>query len=162
LGPYPQFKASSIWQANAVPKCQFFAWLAALGKAPMTDNLAKKTGRVTPYVHFAFVSWKQVTICSRHATSPRQSGTGLLKASIFTRQYSLFKKETLVTGYAPSIVREPKKQQLKTVGIMFFFWWEIWKERNRCIFNQEEHSFLQVFKFVKEAIANFRRAFPEL
>jgi hypothetical protein len=42
LGANSAFKASSIWRAKTEPKCRFFAWLAAHGKAPTADNLAKK------------------------------------------------------------------------------------------------------------------------
>jgi hypothetical protein len=42
LGAYPQFKASTISQAQTEPKCRFFPWLATLNKAPMPGNLERK------------------------------------------------------------------------------------------------------------------------
>jgi hypothetical protein len=42
IGAYPQFNAPTIWQTESEPKCRFFAWLAALRKAPTADNLSKK------------------------------------------------------------------------------------------------------------------------
>jgi hypothetical protein len=42
-----------------------------------------------------------------------------------------------------------KRQQLAIAGVIFFCWWEIWKERNRRIFNQEERSFLHVTDLIK-------------
>jgi hypothetical protein len=37
-----------------------------------------------------------------------------------------------------------KRQQMINAGIIFYFWWYIWKERNRRVFDQEECSHLQV------------------
>ncbi|KAJ1260431.1 hypothetical protein BS78_10G231700 [Paspalum vaginatum] len=42
-------------------------------------------------------------------------------------------------------------------GLVIYFWWELWKERNRRSFQNVERSVLAVTSFVKEDL-NLRRA----
>jgi hypothetical protein len=48
LGAFPFFRASTIWQARVEPRCRFFTWLVLQGKAPTTDNLARKNCPCSP------------------------------------------------------------------------------------------------------------------
>jgi hypothetical protein len=64
-----------------------------------------------------------------------------------------------VHGWLQVVMRAgSKKQQRIFAGIIFFFWWNIWKERNRRIFKGNEASFLQVAEQTNEAICIFGRA----
>jgi hypothetical protein len=125
-----------------VPKCQFFAWPAALGKAPTANNLAKKNWPCDPQCALCFCELETsdhlLTTCNfTEAVWDMTAQSFNLHPTVFP-----FQKGN-IGDWLHSIDRAgTKKQQLKTVGIMFFFWWGIWKERNRRIFNQEEHSFL--------------------
>jgi hypothetical protein len=44
------------------------------------------------------------------------------------------------------------KEKRKKGRILFTSWWQIWKERNRRIFDHKEASVLQVSSFIQEAI----------
>jgi hypothetical protein len=58
-----------------------------------------------------------------------------------------------------SLSQVPSKQQQKIdAGIVFFFWWFIWKERNRRIFEHKECSTLQVVEQIKKQFFTYRRA----
>jgi hypothetical protein len=46
-----------------------------------------------------------------------------------------------------------KQQQQHDAGIILSFRWQLWKERNRRIFQQKEASFLQVSELIKSDIA---------
>jgi hypothetical protein len=48
--------------------------------------------------------------------------------------------------------QELTKKSTKKSGILFSFWWQIWKERNRRMFDQKEASVLQVSSLIHEAI----------
>jgi hypothetical protein len=55
----------------------------------------------------------------------------------------------------------PSKQQQKIdVEVVFFFWWFIWKEGNRRIFEHKECSTLQVVEQIKEAIFHLPKGTP--
>lgn len=41
-GSFPDFRASTLWQARTEPKCRFFAWLAVHERIQTADNLIKK------------------------------------------------------------------------------------------------------------------------
>jgi hypothetical protein len=53
-----------------------------------------------------------------------------------------------------------KHQQRANAGVIFFFWWFIWKERNSRIFECKESSFLQTADRIKVAVETFDRPFP--
>jgi hypothetical protein len=46
----------------------------------------------------------------------------------------------------------------KKFGILFCFWWQIWKERNRQIFEGEERSINQVAAVIQEELAVHNQA----
>jgi hypothetical protein len=48
-----------------------------------------------------------------------------------------------------------KKQQRLNAGTMLLFWWQVWKERNRRVFENNESSFLQVAGLVKSSVKEF-------
>jgi hypothetical protein len=46
-----------------------------------------------------------------------------------------------------------KKMKRMKIGILFNFWWQLWKERNRCIFEDKHQSPLQVLSLLKDQIS---------
>jgi hypothetical protein len=51
-----------------------------------------------------------------------------------------------------------KLEQQVNVGVVFFFWWFVWKECNQRIFEHRENSAPQVANLIKDALAAYRRA----
>jgi hypothetical protein len=71
--------------------------------------------------------------------------------------FSPFKK-CGVSEWLQAICRVPgKKQQRKVAGAIMFYWWNLWKERNRRVFDKKELSFLQVVDLIKQGINLFSR-----
>jgi hypothetical protein len=56
------------------------------------------------------------------------------------------------------ISNNPKRERKAKMEILLSFWWQIWKERNRRIFNSKEASVIALACLTKEAISNQRRA----
>jgi hypothetical protein len=44
------------------------------------------------------------------------------------------------------------KEKRRKLGILFTFWWLIWKERNKRVFEQKEASVLQLCNLIQESI----------
>jgi hypothetical protein len=127
LGSFPMFKASTIWKAKSEAKCYFFAWLATWKKVPTADNLMRKNWPCYPMcplcfcIHetndhllmecnFSEAAWDRIaTDCHLHpALVPFQKGD--------------------ILGWMLAINRTGSKlQQQVNAGIVFFFWWFVWK-----------------------------------
>jgi hypothetical protein len=46
----------------------------------------------------------------------------------------------------------------RRLGIVFMFWWNVWKERNRRIFDNEERYVPQLSRFLEEELIIYSRA----
>jgi hypothetical protein len=55
-----------------------------------------------------------------------------------------------------------QKREKKKLGILFTFWWNIWKERNHKIFEHKEASVSRLASEIIEAVKNLEVAFPSL
>jgi hypothetical protein len=152
MGSYPRYRASTIWCARAEPKCRFFAWLAIQGKAPTADNLAKKNWPCNPHCPLCYCI--------------EETNNHLLAKCNFTEQ-ELNLHPLLIPFHQGSITNwieaagkaGSMQQQRINAGIMFIFWWNIWKERNRRIFENKEASFLRVAELIKSAAKEYHSAF---
>jgi hypothetical protein len=51
-----------------------------------------------------------------------------------------------------------KQRQRVSAGIIFLFWWLIWKERKVRVFELQESSFIQVVERIKAAAREFNQA----
>jgi uncharacterized phage-like protein YoqJ len=51
-----------------------------------------------------------------------------------------------------------KKQRSKFDGLMIYFWWNVWKERNRRTFNQEIKMVDEVAYMIREEVQQFKIA----
>jgi hypothetical protein len=129
-GAVPSFKTSTIWQAKTEPKCKFFAWLAALGKALTSDNLLKKNWPADPFCPLCFCQTEMVdhlfTECNfTEAVWDRTTQFFQVHQSALP-----FQKER-VKDWLDAVDRiQSKVQQMINAGIILTFWWQIWKERN--------------------------------
>jgi hypothetical protein len=51
------------------------------------------------------------------------------------------------------------RKQRETTGILLYCWWNVWKERNRCVFKSIQKSAFQLALFAKEEIDLYKLAF---
>jgi hypothetical protein len=71
-----------------------------------------------------------------------------------------FHKGNIANWVEVAVRAGSRKQQRVNAGIVFLFQWQIWKERNRRVFENKEASYLQVAEFTKSAAREFGWAFP--
>jgi hypothetical protein len=132
------------------PKCQFFAWTLLHNKILTANNLQKR-------------GWNNDPICKLCKREPETVGH-LAKDCIFTKScwswlsswYNLSSLPKLdqcssVYGWWRKCRLKVEKTARKEFdGLCIYFWWEIWKERNRRIFHGLEKREREVANFVKE------------
>ena len=148
-----------IWKAKTEPKCRFFAWLLLQKKILTADNLAKR-------------GWPQDTLCKLCNSEP-ETPTHLCKDCIFMRaSWDKLISWLGVEILPPSTVSNTLKGWWKKCrvrfhkhnkpffdGIIIYFWWNIWKERNRRTFNHISKSAEEVAFLAKEDVQQFNLAF---
>lgn len=64
----------------------------------------------------------------------------------------LMAHQTPVEGVNDLLASGSDVDKRRKVGILFSFWWEIWKERNRRVFDNKEQSPIEVATLTLEAI----------
>jgi hypothetical protein len=154
-----KFNIGPIWKAKTEPKCRFFAWLLLHRKILTADNLEKR-------------GWPNDPLCKSCNATP-ESLTHLCKEctpiliEVWDRLLSWFRLSDLPPSTAASSilgwwkksrVKVEKKQRSKFDGLMIYFWWNIWKKRNRRTFNQEIKTVDEVAYMIREEVQQFKIA----
>ncbi|KAL6641391.1 hypothetical protein ACP70R_019572 [Stipagrostis hirtigluma subsp. patula] len=148
-----------IWKAHAEPKCKFFAWLILHNKANTAEILAIKNWPHNDYCMLCTCMFETTDHLFRDCVFtealwdrictvlhlPQLAGTRAQSKDLQQWVHSL------VTGAS-------KQDKRRFMGILLYLWWEIWKERNRRIFNQVEESYLKVSDRVLSDIRCFKLA----
>ncbi|WVZ68943.1 LOW QUALITY PROTEIN: hypothetical protein U9M48_017814 [Paspalum notatum var. saurae] len=134
LRSHAKLKLLPIWKARVEPKCRFFAWTLLHKKILTADNLQKR-------------GWNNDPVCKLCKQEP-ETITHLVKDCIFTKsvwsQISLWLNLSSLPrlDQFSSVYSWWKKCRCKVEkgaredfdGLICLFWWELWKERNRRIF----------------------------
>ena len=133
-GMFSKLKIMPIWKAKAEPKCKFFVWTLLHKKIITANNLMKR-------------HWPNDPICKLCGNDP-ETPMHLCKDCTFTKQvWSALKSwfglsfinTTSTNGSLHSYWRKcrmkvDKPHRKAFDGLMIYFWWNIWKERNRITF----------------------------
>jgi hypothetical protein len=160
-GVFSRIKISQIWKAKAEPKCRFFAWTLLHKKILTANNLNKR-------------NWQHDPICKLCGLD-QETPTHLCKDCSFTKEVWEIMKQwfgisilnpinssgSLYRYWRKCRARIQKDQRKVFDGVMIYFWWNIWKERNRRTFQQKELQPRQVASLCKEDIQQFRLAYSQ-
>lgn len=147
-----------IWKAQAEPKCHFFAWTLLHKKILTANNLTKR-------------NWPNGPICKLCGIEP-ETPNHLCKDCPYSKQvWSQLKRwlhlsvlnsvamMTSIHGFWRKCRAKFYKRQRKMIdGIMIYFWWNIWKERNRRTFQQKSLQANQVALLCKDDIQRYQFA----
>lgn len=157
-GSYSKLRIMPIWKAKAESKCRFFAWTLMHKKILTANNLIKR-------------NWPNDPICKLCGVEP-ETPTHLCKDCHFSKQvWSLLKSwfglsaidvvggNGSIHGYWRRCRMQVHKPQRRSFdGIMIYFWWNVWKERNRRTFQNKSLQPTAVALLCKEEIDQFNLA----
>lgn len=147
---FSKMKISPIWKAKAEPKCRFFAWTLLHKRVLTADNLQKR-------------GWPSNPICCLCNSSPETS-VHLCKDCTFTEKVwdkimnwtnlsflqGTQNSGSLYTWWKSLRNRCSKDTRKFFDGLMIYFWWHIWLERNRRVFQGQQRDIEQVAFSIKE------------
>jgi hypothetical protein len=160
-GSFSTFRSDQIWKAHAENKCKVFTWILIHGKVLTADNLQRRgwphqdhcalcNGPLETGLHlclhcpFAMAVWNQILtwehfedILSQLQQAPSQ----------------------IISWWKHAASRVPRAEQRRFNGLVIYIFWNLWKERNRIIFNNAAETVLQVAVRIKEDIDLRKRAF---
>jgi hypothetical protein len=135
----------------------FWLWLGIQGKAPTTDNLLKKGWPGNPNCALCYCESETNDHLFTECNFSKDVWDRIVQIFHVHPAAAPFQKGNVQGWLAACGEAGSKQQQLETAGIVCFFWWHIWKEQNRWIFEHQECSLLQVVQLIREAISDFRR-----
>lgn len=152
-GAMTTFPAAKVWKAATEPKCRFFAWLVLHNRVLTADNMAKR-------------NWPCNTTCSL-CQSQQETTAHITTECDFTKEtWTKIAAGCNMPGYSEMAVsKNPadwvriaisvgnKKEKKRRLGILFSFWWHIWKERNRRIFNNDQQPCGRIVEIIQEELA---------
>ena len=155
VGVYSRIKITPIWKAKAEHKCRFFAWTLMHKKILTANNLLKR-------------GWTEDTEC-KLCDNDLETPAHLYKDCPFTKKvwgiikqwFNLSVLDTVsevgsIYSFWLRCRRKIDKNHRKEVdGILIYFWWNIWKERNRRIFQQQNLPPIQVASLCKDDITQY-------
>lgn len=152
-----QFKGATVpiptkylWTAKTEPKCRFFAWLELLQKVQTADNLAKQHYECNPLCSLCYCI-QETTNHLLTQCNFTEAAWDALTATLPLPDHAKRINNTSIDAWLLSITAVGDRvTRRKLAGILFSFWWQIWKERNRRIFDQREQSFRQVAQLTKD------------
>jgi len=149
-------KITPIWKAKAEQKCRFFAWALMHKKILTANNLFKR-------------GWTDDTDC-KLCSNDQETPFHLCKDCPFTKEvWGILKQRfnlsvlDLLVSTAGSIYnywcrckwKFDKTQRRDVDEILIYFRWNIWKERNRRIFQQKYLNLRQVAFICKDEIMQY-------
>nr|TKW29634.1 hypothetical protein SEVIR_3G408950v2 [Setaria viridis] len=107
---------------------------------PLCNNEAETATHMCLHCPFALLVWSKVAIWTMGLISVPTADSNLQE------------------WWANSITMVPKAKKRTVAAMLIYTTWNLWKERNRRIFEGVRCSLLQVFSLIKEEVALRQRA----
>ena len=145
----PHYK--TIWHCWAPPKCKFFAWLILQNRVWTADRLARRGWPHSPICPLCRI--QQET--THHLVAQcRYTKRIWSLVAIWTSQPSIQPSEWPPTETAlqwwMNMTTRTEATWKGTCSMALLIIWEIWKERNRRIFNHQEMAAPSLLAKIKE------------
>ena len=158
FGSHCKFQDDLIWKAKAGNKCKVHAWILMHDKILTADNMQK---RVWPHQeHRVLCNGPLETRLYLSLLCPfaRAIWCQVLSWENFDVQLPQQDPQCLVDWWEDAATKVPKQECRTFNEVFIYIVWNLWKERNWRIFENEHKTSAQVASLTKEDIVQRRRA----
>jgi hypothetical protein len=152
IGSYCTFDAMAIWKAKTEGKHRFFAWLLVQRKILTADKLLARNWPCNP----------MCPLCDQEDETARH----LCLQCVFAQEVWVLvaawsdntvtvprRLQTLESWWSTGLAYASAADKSKRASIMIYTAWNIWKERNRRIFEAKTATPRRVFQLIKDEMA---------
>jgi hypothetical protein len=124
------FPAANVWKASTEPKFKFFAWLVRHNKTLTADNMLKKNWECNPTCPLCYC----LPETADHLLSKCNFAEALWQNFAPVFHLPLYQVMMQQGGLIDWVLHLSSPWDANTkrnnLGLLFFFWWSLWKERN--------------------------------
>jgi hypothetical protein len=145
----------TIWDSDAPLKCQFFVWLAVLGRCLTADNLLKRGMPHNPFCPLCFIHHETALHLLLGCSFAHQIWGLVFNRCLLVPRTDMCKALSIDEWWSEQVVGLNKVSTRRFNSIATVVSWELWKERNDRIFNQMSKSPSQVFYKIIETATDW-------
>jgi hypothetical protein len=157
-GTFSKIRIAPIWKANTEPKCRFFAWTLLHKKILTANNLMKRGWDNDPICKLCGIEQETPTHLCKDCPYTKEAWENIKQGFQLLALNTVSTNGSLHQFWQKCRRKVDKNQRRKFDGIIVYFWWNIWKERNRRIFQQKSLNPRQVAGLCKDDITLYRMA----
>jgi hypothetical protein len=137
-------KINPIWKAKTELKCHFFAWTLLHNKILTSNNLQKRGWPSNPYCSLCNLSPETVTHLCKDCPFAEEVWSMILSLADLWFLDGISKTGTLHTWWLRLRMLCSKQSRKSFDGLLIYFWWSLWLERNNRIFKSQQRTTEQV------------------
>lgn len=127
------FPAKEIWTARTEPKCRLFAWLALHNKVLTAENMIRKNWPCNPTCSLCYCL-EETTVHLLTQCNYTEAAWNMVAARHLLPSYDQLLLDRTPKGWVNYLLATGSSVEKKRkLGVLFSFWWEIWKGRNRSV-----------------------------
>jgi len=155
-GTFCTFDAQSIWHAHAEGKHRFFAWLLVQSKILTADKLVARNWLCDTNCALCDQVHETAAHLCLHCSYAKQVWLAMSNWTSGAIQIPAVQDEGIEDWWNRSLVLLPVAQKRSVAAILMYTCWNLWKERNRRVFDQKCLQPHEVVQLIKEEV-NLRR-----
>jgi hypothetical protein len=151
MGSYSQFNGNSIWKAEAEGKHKFFAWLLVQCKILTADKLMARQWPCNPLCSLCNQEQETAAHLVLHYSYAKQVWE---KMASWTQQLVRPPTDSLeiIDWWQKELAQLPPKTRRNKAALLMYCAWNIWKERNRRVFDQVSKTPAEVMQEIKAEV----------
>jgi hypothetical protein len=151
FGSYCTFNNKAIWRAEVEGKHRLFAWLLVQGRILTVENLMVRNIQCDPVCALCDQDLETARHLCLHCVFARE--VWVLVADWTRGDISVPVAELdLESWWNSSIQSTVKEKRRRVASLLIYTAWNIWKERNRRVFQGKSMTSQQVLYLIKEDI----------
>lgn len=141
-------RARELSKTRAPPKAKFFMWLALLGRIWTNDRLNRHHMQNDGPCSYCSQVSEIIDHLLLGCTFSREIWLKLMRPSM-NQHLTPGRDDCLSVWWTSSRKRLPKPLRKGFDGLVVLVCWELWKERNRCIFDKESRQPTQLLLHIR-------------